>query len=201
LATDKSDIEGLYQRRKALADQGTIEWKDTSEQGISNRSFTTPRHRIEGTLNFETYKTIRGWQRMITRMNGYPISIDDAAFMDKFYYNNMVVYIDTKSGLGDTAYIEGYANWFSDRLDEIQDLVKTHQLVLKDPEGPPIKPPITAIRRKDTNMFRRDPILTRAVRARLTTPTDPMGGRKKYKKTYKTRKHRKHRKHRKSRKH
>jgi hypothetical protein len=34
LATDKSDIEGLYQRRKALADQGTIEWKDTSEQGI-----------------------------------------------------------------------------------------------------------------------------------------------------------------------
>ena len=61
LATDKSDIEGLYQRRKNLADQGTIEWKDTSQQGIAKRSFTTPKHSIKATLNFETFKTIRGW--------------------------------------------------------------------------------------------------------------------------------------------
>jgi hypothetical protein len=200
LNKDKSELGRLYNYRQESADQEVRDWKDTSEQGISNRTFTTIKHNKQDTLSFETYKTIRGWQRMITRMNGYPISFYDAAVMDKFHYNNMVVDINSKSGLGDKAYIEGYVNWFSDRLDEIQDLVTVHGLDLNDPEGPPIKPPATAIGDKNTKMYRRDPISTRSVTARSTT-TDVTGGRKKYKKTYKTRKHRKHRKHRKSRKH
>lgn len=176
----KSYLARLYKERDNYADQAERPW----EKGIASRDFITRRHSLKGTLDFPTYKKIRGWRRMITRMNGHPIHIPDAEFNDIYFYNQFVYDIN-QNVQHSSDYLQPIINSFSEELDDIQDYIN-QGLKLTDPIGPPRRPPITY----------NEPEITEAPEEPKYTTVK--GGRKKYKKTYKTRKHRKHRK---SRKH